>query len=271
MRYFIFCGDILNILILGGDKRQVYLSKELEKDGHSIKHYYRESDFLLDFTGFDIIILPYPASKDKKNLFNPLGGCEISLEEIFLKARGTRVLSGGSFEGDNLTDYSANERLLFKNAELTAEGAVAYAIDNTEFSLSSARCLVIGNGRIGKLLANKLKLLGARVDISARKEADFAYINAFGYTCIKTEEIERQIEKYDIIFNTVPFKVLSFAALEKTKRDAVIIELASPPYGLSFEDAKTLGIKCVLAAALPGKTAPKTAALILKETLQQYF
>ena len=45
----------------------------------------------------------------------------------------------------------------------------------------------------------------------------------------------------------------------------LIIDLASAPGGVDYEIAEKLGIKAILASALPGKVAPDTASDYIKE------
>ena len=73
---------------------------------------------------------------------------------------------------------------------------------------------------------------------------------------------------YDIIFNTIPFVVLDKNMLQLLKqKKPLIIELASKPYGVDFEEANKLGIKVVKAQGLPGKVAPLTSAINIKNIL----
>ena len=49
------------------------------------------------------------------------------------------------------------------------------------YNTVGSRVLVIGYGRVGRLLAHRLKGLGARVTVSARSFRDLAWIEAYGY------------------------------------------------------------------------------------------
>ena len=46
-----------------------------------------------------------------------------------------------------------------------------------------------------------------------------------------------------------------------------MIDLASLPGGVDFSAAQELGLKAVQALSLPGKTAPESAAEIIKQTV----
>ena len=169
------------------------------------------------------------------------------------------------------TDYYKSETLNILNAVPSAEGAVLCALENSEITIYNSKCLVIGNGRIGKILSDRLNALKATVFASARKESDLAYITANGLTAIKTDSIYEHVDKFDFIFNTVPHPVLDEQVLSKCKKDALIIDLASKPGGTDFKAAQKRNIKAIHALALPAKTAPKTAAQFIANTLTQYL
>ena len=51
--------------------------------------------------------------------------------------------------------------------------------------------MVCGFGRIGKILCNRLKNLGAKVYCTARKETDLAWIREAGYIPLNYIELEK--------------------------------------------------------------------------------
>ena len=60
-------------------------------------------------------------------------------------------------ELNHYESYFENEEVKYKNAILTAEAAIAIAINDYKKSLRDSNCLIIGFGRIGKILADILK------------------------------------------------------------------------------------------------------------------
>ena len=68
----------------------------------------------------------------------------------------------------------------------------------------------------------------------------------------------------DVIFNTIPSMVLDGERILNINQDTLIVDIASVPGGVDLEKAKDLNIKVIWALGLPGKVAPKTAAMILK-------
>ena len=55
-----------------------------------------------------------------------------------------------------------------RNAVATAEGAIAEAVLHSDGTLHGAACLVIGFGRVGLALAQRLRGLSAHVTVAAR-------------------------------------------------------------------------------------------------------
>lgn len=153
------------------------------------------------------------------------------------------------------------------NAIPTAEGAIQYAMQNSEITLHDSKCLVLGFGRCGKILAHKLQGLGARISVEARSTIDLSYISTYGYTAIPLYELNKHLGEFDFIFNTIPVIILDQQAIDLFKSDVVYIELASTPGGIDTKYAQQKSIRHVPAPSLPGIVAPKTAANILYQCL----
>ncbi len=72
------------------------------------------------------------------------------------------------------------EELAVANAVPTAEGAIQIALEELPITLHGARALVIGYGRLGKALAQRLDGLGARVTVAARSWEALAWAQSRG-------------------------------------------------------------------------------------------
>ncbi len=221
------------------------------------------------------IVLPVPLGKD-----GCLQGTDLPLDELWRRLRpGLAVYAGAVPEtertratalGLRVTDYFTDEALAVRNAVPTAEGALAVAMERLPVTLHGTSCLVLGFGRIGKLLARGLAALGAHVSVSARREDDLAWIEALGYVPLRTGDLAGKLDGFRAVFNTVPHMVLDGTLLRELPRGCVLIELASQP-GMDAEAAKALGLDLVRAGGLPGKVAPETAARALRERLYQIW
>ena len=172
--------------------------------------------------------------------------------------------------GLTLTDYLSREELAVRNGVPTAEGAIEAAMDATDVTLCGTPCLVIGFGRIGKLLAHRLRGLGAEVTVSARRLDDLAWIDAFGYRGLRTNRLAGRLGSFRVVFNTVPHIVLTEELLRELPRECVLLELASQP-GFDRAAAEARGLKCIAAPGLPGRAAPETAARAIKLTLEKIW
>ena len=51
------------------------------------------------------------------------------------------------------------------------------------------------------------------------------------------------------------------------KRNTLLIDLASAPGGIDFEEAKKQKKKCIWALAIPGKVSPLSTAEFIKEII----
>jgi len=127
--------------------------------------------------------------------------------------------------------------------------------------------LILGFGRIGKILAKMLHGIGSNVYVEARKYSDLAWIESYGYKPVFITELESYIDRANVIFNTIPSIVLDENLLRKVNKDCLLIDLASKPGGIDFEKAKEMGLKTIWALSLPGKVAPVTAAKFIKDTI----
>ena len=149
----------------------------------------------------------------------------------------------------------------------TAEGAIQLAMEELPITLHGARVLVIGYGRLGRVLADRLAGLKARVSVAARRYADLAWAENCGYGVEHTGQLEGWLCGYDLVVNTIPAPVLTRRELEDLKPDCLILDLASKPGGVDLRAAGELGLTVIWALSLPGKVAPVTAGAAIKSTI----
>ena len=127
-------------------------------------------------------------------------------------------------------------------------------------------CLVLGFGRIGKLLSLRLSGLGAQVTATARTPEDLAWIRACGWKCLRTEDLDGQLAPFGVVFNTVPAPVLGESLLQQLPQHCLCVDLASRQ-GIDLAAAERLGLPGVWARSLPGRLKPKAAAEILRDAI----
>lgn len=272
------------VSVIGGDLRQLTLYKLLQKDGYNVLLYgfdklYEvkcETNFEL-IKNSDIVILPMPVSTDKEHInaiyssfpikIGRVSQCLSSASLVFGGQIGDELLLKLSQRGVKCFDYLNREELAISNAVPTAEGAINIAISETPYTIHNSSCLVIGYGRIGKILSKMLSGLGANVTVAARNHTALAQAAGFGHNTALISELSEIIGWQNIIFNTVPHLMLNYHMLKLISDDALIIDLASRPGGVDFEAAKQFNVKVIWALSLPGKIAPETSGKIIKATI----
>lgn len=239
------------ILVCGGDLRQVGVANALIRKGHKVYTFLVSPASLLNegaiictnlnsFTG-KTAVLPLPCSFDDihlncseekppqmEELLNYLTKCD-----VVYGGKLTPYIKGIAYRNDiNIIDYLENEVFSIKNAKLTAEGAVEVAMQNTKTALLGTKAVVIGYGRIGKLLADLLSRIGLKVTVCARSYNALAWAEVMGYNAEHISKINSVISSSKLIFNTVPSHILDF---EEIRDSSLYIELASKPYGADVE------------------------------------
>lgn len=266
--------------IIGGDRRQAELGRLLAEEGHKVRSYGLERwmgagpGTLEAALGAEVIILPLPLCREAGML-----NCEaaaLPTVELFRRLHPSQRILAGQVQlpqqreagacGLVLEDYFQREELMVDNAAITAEGAVQTAMERLDRSLAGMECLVLGFGRIGKLLCHRLQGVCARVTAAARRPEDLAWIRAYGWRALDIRDLAGRLAPFGAVFNTVPAPVLDGPLLSQLPRDCLCVELASRP-GLDLEAAAELGLPSVWARSLPGRLAPRTAAGALRDTV----
>lgn len=169
--------------------------------------------------------------------------------------------------GAVVCDLYGSEPITTLNAIPTAEGAIALAVDVSSVTLHGASCLVLGFGRVGRVLAQKLHALSARVTVAARKPADRAMATALGMLADVPRRYPGGLGQYDFVFNTVPAEILTPQQLGELKPSCTVIELASRPGGIPEDPCRALGLSYHFAPGLPGLCAPETAGRLYADCI----
>lgn len=277
-RYIIIGGDMryVSLADMFSETEHVYAYGFCDRSAFSEKVLFSED---MDFGENDIIILPIPVSTDNSTLNSPLYNKKIYLDEIVNAVKQDSIIFGGRISdslrsafinrGAEVYDYLEREELAVLNALATAEGAIETALANMPTIISGKNVLILGMGRIARSLIRVLGGFGVNIYAAARKCSDLAWAEVLGCRPIPIENaaLYDVCMDADIIFNTVPHLIMDKAHLQCCKKECLIIDLASGTGGTDFEGAAQLGIKAVHALSLPGKTAPVSSAMIIKQTI----
>jgi dipicolinate synthase subunit A len=266
--------------LIGGDRRQAELAGLLAADGKEVRTYGLDAwkpvgaVSLDEAAAADVVLLPLPLCKDDGVL-----NCETDpmlTAELFRRFRpGQRVLAGqikpqqyqeAEACGLTLEDYFLREELTVANAAATAEAALQVAMEYLDRTLLGQDCLVLGFGRIGKLLSFRLHGLGASVTAAARKPADRAWIRAYGWRALDTGDLDGKLGDFSVVFNTVPSMLLDGPLVAQLPKRCLCVDLASKP-GMDQSAAEGLDLNFVWARSLPGRLTPRTAAEAIRDAV----
>ncbi len=276
--------------IIGGDLRLVNLANMLANDKNNVYIYglekaeeIKKSDNLIPcksseeaIKNADYILSSIPFSKNGKEVYAPFSKNIISIEYLANYVGNKTFLAGSipehftqliSNKNVKTIDLMNEEDLTILNTIATAEGAISEAILNTSKNIQGSNVLILGFGRVAKVLAKKFVGLDANVTCAARKEKDFAWMETLGYNNTNINELGANLQNYDIIVNTVPHLILDEEKLKYVKKDCLLLDLASKPGGIDEDYCKRQGLKFIWALALPGKVAPVTSAKYIKNTI----
>ena len=276
--------------ILGGDSRFLYLARYLGEMGYSVRAFVRRSGdagadgvdparfctSLRECAECTDLVLPLPASSDGANLSFPPDGGKIPLNTVFASVKkGTRVFAGccsryiadlARDAGAVLCDYYTSEELLYKNALLTAEGALFEISSAVRRPFLGLGVTVFGYGRIPSLLTRRLVLLGTRVNVVCRSEKARAAAWADGARAFSFGESAALAPETECAVNTVPACVIGEDFLSAMDFHTPVLELASSS-GTDSAAAESYGITVKRAAGLPGKYFPESAAAVIGDAI----
>ena len=266
--------------VIGGARRQAELARLLAADGHTVRTYGLDrwkpggETSLAQAASAGIVILPLPLCKGDGVL-----NCEegpVPTTDLFRRLRPEQRILAGQVKPQQLReakdrelvleDYFLREELTVANAAATAEAAIQVAMERLDRTLLGMDCLVLGFGRIGKLLCNRLHGLGAKVTAAARKPADMAWIRAYGWRALDTYGLDGSLSGFGTVFNTIPSLILEEKLLAQLPPECLCMDLASVQ-GIDLAAAERLGLPNVWARSLPGLLVPRTAAEVIRDAV----
>ena len=169
----------------------------------------------------------------------------------------------------NLIDYFKREELTVANAAATAEGTVQVILERLERSLLGSRCLVLGFGRIGKLLCHRLSAMGANVTAAARRPESLAWAVAYGYDACSIDRLDGALSEFDVVVNTVPAPIFGRKCVcRQLKPGCLCVDVASVQGHRCLAAAEALGPDHCLGAGATGEAdARARRADIIRDTV----
>lgn len=236
--------------LLGGDQRAILLAEQLIRDGHEVTAAGIDEAYLPEgvkvrkeydpaFSGYDVLVGPIPLTRDNIHLNCSKSSLKIPLKDLILLPDKINILGSvpKSFREERpglVIDMMERKDMAVLNAIPTAEGAVRTLMDQRDEILFGKRVLVIGFGKVGKVLCRLLRGLGMEVYVTVRKSGDEAEAASLLYHPVRISSLWEYAGRMDVIFNTAPHMVLTEEILRLLSKDTVILDLASKPGGADF-------------------------------------
>ncbi len=262
--------------VIGGDERALRLATYLENEGYEVctLGLKDRDETRLTLEAADTLLFPYPFSVKNGNVPNLMDLTIDPARILACAASGTRLLAGqGLLEyvvavqalGKDLSyrQYAEDVVFLEANTDISAEGAVCHAMQLLSCTIRDTACLVTGYGPFAQAIARKLLSLGAVVTVAARKDTARRQARQDGMEAVTIKDIPAIAGGIRVLFNTVPAPLLDTEALAAFPAHAILLELASAPYGFDIKKAEQRGLTAVLLPGIPGKYAPESAAKAL--------
>lgn len=269
-----------DVAIIGGDKRTSCMATVFAKQGYRVicfgtaqipahnKIYYSKS--LKEAVENAAIIVGGIPFEKNGCLYSEEQLPDITLTELQRLLRKHQKIFGGVIPEDfrrlceereiGCYDFMKDEPMTIFNAIATAEGAILEALLHKNTQLHQSKTLVLGYGRCGKVLADKLKGLSAQVTVCSAQSHELAMAASLGFDTLPLLQLRKRINEYEYLFNTIPATVLTKPRLENVNKEAIIIDIASNQIGLDYEAAETLNLNVHFCPGLPGKYAALTCA-----------
>ena len=153
-------------------------------------------------------------------------------------------------------DIMQKEEFVVLNVIPTVEATIEIILKNNQNKIiNGMECLIMGFGRIGKVLAHKLQGLVENCTCLVTSEVEKAWTIAYGYKNVDLNYIKNKpsnLSKYDIIINTIP-QILLKEELRNVNKETLLIDLASKPYGIDRDIVKRENLNFIEALGLPRK------------------
>ncbi len=254
------------VFLCGEDKRFIACKKYLKKKKISVDLINKKSDLInsespqiivLPFQGINVITQLYKAIFEKYH--DCLFICYNVTEEMqkYIDKYQIKVL--------NLSQISMFSKL---NNIATAEATLSDIVTKVPKNFSDIKVALLGYGQCGKEVYELYKKLNMNIDIYIRREEIKKSIGENGFLLT---ELEENINKYDLLVNTIPANVVDDSLLHNVSINTVLLDLASSPYGWNHELAKYLGLYSYILKALPSlyrfETIGEALSIIVLECL----
>ncbi len=268
------------IAVVGGDRREQEIARLAAATGATVRAFgfpwpqggiagvTLATSAATALEGARFALFPIPGIAPTGALFAPAAAEPIIPDRAMLSAmrQSAHIILGWGDDrlkahaqalGITLHEYEWDQDLMLLRGPAIIEGLLKVVIENTTITIHKANVAVVGQGSIGFLLARYMVALGAHVHVAARNPVQRAAAYAAGAEVHTLDALIGLAPRLDMVFSTVPSRVVGGDVLGRLPAHALVVDLAAPPGGVDFDAAKALGLKVVWARGL-GSRAPVT-------------
>jgi dipicolinate synthase subunit A len=270
----------LVIGMLGGDKREQEIARLAAATGaqvrahgfpwpvHGIPGVQHLNDPAAVLKGARFALFPIPGIAASGALFAPAAAAPIIPDRAMLAGMAPRahIILGWADTSlkahtaalsIELHEYEWDRSLMLQRTPAIIEGLLKIVIENTAITIHNSHACVVGQGTIGAVLARYLVALGAHTHVAARNAEQRAAAYVAGATPRLLADLPALAPSLDLVFSTVPSRVVGEDVLCRLPKTALVVDLAAPPGGVDFDAAKRLGLNAIWGRGL-GSRAPVT-------------
>ena len=260
----------MTIGILAADRRMDAVAARLSTRFLHVTLHHPE-DGIESMRADDVLIFPLPMAQLSADFEKCVPGTEGDLCERLIRALpGDKLLLGGAPDplyirlaeeyGSVLVDYYDDETVRLRNAIPTAEAALAIAVEKLPYTIHGSTFAITGYGKCARALALRIRSLGGRVTVAARRDTALAEAMLDGCETMPLAEFLTRPPSVRCVYNTIPAKIFPAEFCARLPEDTLFVELAG-------ERALPVCDRVLYAPGLPAKTAPESAGEILSDAI----
>lgn len=259
----------MTIAIIGGDKRYEHVFSLLCDKGFDVITYdlFKEQDSNTTLEEViakgDFILLPIPF-KVPEHFFEYLSNAQTIISGYI------PIKYKDFFKEREISNYDLANNPFFtkQNSIATSEGAIMHAISHPNTTINLSKSLVLGYGRCGSEIAQRLNLLGSDVSIFEKDFEKQKIAKLEGFHIIKEMDshLTSTLTTCDYVFNTIPARIFTNPTLLLMKQNSCIIDIASTDC-FDYDFASDNNINIIKALGIPKSVAPLTLAITITDII----
>ena len=159
------------------------------------------------------------------------------------------------------------EEFVYKNSILTAEGLISYLIIHRRYPIYHSHIIVLGFGNCAKLIIHYLQSMNAKITVAVRNKLLKKDIEEIGCSYCDLKDVN--LDETDILINTIPNIVIEKDKLDLAKKDIMIVDIASYPYGIDHHYALSIGLNSQILPSIPNKYAYGYAGKMIADEIER--